>query len=44
MCLSSSTLLRKLRKKKDAGLFFEWPDVVCVICLSVFSVSVVHHL
>lgn len=19
-------------KKKDAGLFYQWPDVVCVIC------------
>lgn len=44
---SSSALLCRLRKKKkkeDAGLFYQRPDVVCVICLSVFCTSVVHNL
>jgi len=30
--------------KKDAGLFFQQPGVVCVICLSVSRASVVDNL
>lgn len=39
---SVSALSCRPRKKKDSGLFSQQPDMVCVICLSVYCMSVVH--